>query len=327
MFHLIEPNLGRISGGLRYNRQVAEAADGLITRHSLDGNWAEPRARDIDALHNVIAACNGPVLLDGLIGCSLSRPLASRLPVVILVHALAETVEAHEREAACLGAADAVIATSDYAANELRQRHGVAVTTAIPGVAPRRLATGGGGGNFICVGALEPNKNQAFLAAVLTELLQKTSIPWRCIFAGPATNPAYARNLAAELQEMPAERGVLAGELDEPAMHELYDRADLLLLPSRAETFGLVVREASAAGIPAFVTAGTGAEESLSAGHALPLDNSVWVDALSRWLKEPQYRQTVHRAAQDARQNLDYGWETTAHTILDVLDRVTLDPG
>ena len=56
--------------------------------------------------------------------------------------------------------------------------------------------------------------------------------------------------------------GILVGQ----ALDQKWDTADLLVLTSRIETYGLVVVEALARGIPAVVSAGTGAVEALQEG-------------------------------------------------------------
>ena len=160
MFHLVEPALGRISGGLRYNWAVVDAAEGQLQRHAITGGWPEPSEQDIAALTELIASLDGPVLLDGLIGCSLPTPLAEDRPIVQLVHALAETSEATRRERQHLRAADAVVATSQFAADELRKRHGVQAVVATPGVEARPAAVGGTGGSLISVGAWNPIKTK-----------------------------------------------------------------------------------------------------------------------------------------------------------------------
>lgn len=322
MFHLIEPQLGRISGGLRYNHAVVEAAAGQIQRHEIPGAWPHPIRADVQALNDLICRLDGPVLLDGLIGCSLEPPVCAHVPIVQLVHALAESPTARDRERNCLKAADAVVATSRFAAEALKHRHGIEVTVAAPGVEPRPVATGSKGRHFISVGGIEPNKNQRFLAHVLGQLDSLGLTDWHCTFAGPATDTAYAAELRRDLAQLPGSRTTLAGELDADALAALYDTADLLVFPSRAETFGLVVREATAAGIPALVTAGTGAEEALGGGTALELEEAAWVDALRRWLTEPSLRETFQTDAQVARQRLSYGWQATANTILNVLASV-----
>jgi glycosyltransferase involved in cell wall biosynthesis len=321
MFHLIEPQLGRVSGGLRYNHAVIDAA-GSVQRHELPGAWPQPTHDDVLGLQRLLAQLDRPVLLDGLIGCALDSPVQSPVPIVQLVHALADTPAAQQRERQCLQAADAVVATSRYAAAELYRRHGLEVTVAPPGVQPRPLATGGNGGHFICVGGVEPNKNQLFLADVLAQLYASGLGEWHCTIAGPLNDPDYATRLRQSLAQLPKACTQITGELDEQALAALYDSADLLLLPSRAETFGLVVREATAAGIPSLVSAGTGAEEALDAGRALELEHTAWVEALRRWLTDQQHRQQLCAEAQAARQHLTYGWRATAETLLDVLTTV-----
>jgi|SRR5690625_1302196 len=320
MFRLIEPALGRVSGGLRYNHAVAAAAGNTLSIQQLPGSWPDPTAHDVAVLQQTVEGLDAPILLDGLIGCSLPSPVQASVPIVQLVHALAEGPEAQRREALNLHAASAVVTTSQFAADQLYQRHGLRAVTATPGVEPRPLAIGGDGGSMICVGAIEHNKNQLFLANVLDRLSQRDDTAWQCAFAGPLTDPAYAQQVRRALDPIP--QATLAGELSAPDLAELYYRADLLVLPSLAETYGLVIDEASAAGIPAFVTAGTGAEEALGAGEALPLDELVWTAALYRWITDRPYRAALRRQAHQAREQLQYGWEPTAQRILQVLKEV-----
>lgn len=324
MFHLVEPELGRVSGGLRYNHAMADAAQGQILRHQLPGAWPRPAQSDIAALQRLVDDFDRPVLLDGLIGCSLPQPLETNTPVVQLVHALATTPEEQQREQDCLQAADEVITISHFAAAELQHRYNITAAVASPGVETRPLAAGSTGSHFISVGAVEPNKNQLFLLEVLQHLHQWGLRNWHYTVAGPLTDRSYARLVQTRAARFPEGSITIAGELDAKGMAELYDSADLLLLPSRSETFGLVVHEATAAGIPAIVTAGTGAEEALGGGLALQLDPTVWATELRRWLTSTTYRQQLRARARAARQALPYGWEHTAKTVLQTLHAVSL---
>ena len=69
---LIEPGLGRVSGGLRYNRSVADAAHGAITRHTLSGTWPDPSAQDDAALRHLAARFHEPIIVDGLISMGVT---------------------------------------------------------------------------------------------------------------------------------------------------------------------------------------------------------------------------------------------------------------
>ena len=72
----------------------------------------------------------------------------------------------------------------------------------------------------------------------------------------------------------------LTGRLTGSALAEVWAATDLLVSTSRVETYGLVVAEALAHGIPAVVPAGTGAVESLGRVDGLPPGQSVDPDAI-----------------------------------------------
>ena len=104
------------------------------------------------------------------------------------------------------------------------------------------------------------------------------------------------------------------------------------MLPSRTETYGLVVLEALARGIPAVVSAGTGAIEALqegatkhstaTPGTSVPAGDSAGLAAvLRRWLTEPVLRRAWRQAALARRDTLP-GWQQTAQAVLAYLYRL-----
>lgn len=315
---LIEPDLGRVSGGLRYNRAVADAADGAITRHALPGAWPDPSAQDDAALRHLAAQFDEPVIVDGLIGCSLKEPLDLAVPLIQLVHAPLAVANpaARDRERANLTAASAVVTTSSHATDQVRSLYGVDATAAAPGVTKREPAAGTEtGSRLVCIGAVEENKNQLFLARVLVALAETGVDGCHCTFAGPPTDPEYAEHLRRACAELPSGTVTMAGELDSQAVDALLAASDLLLLPSHRETYGMVVTEAASAAIPALVSAGTGAEEALAAGLALPLVEEQWVAALTQWLKDAEHRGSLRDEAARLRPGLRT-WGDTARTVL-----------
>ncbi len=111
-----------------------------------------------------------------------------------------------------------------------------------------------------------------------------------------------------------------------PALEREWSRTDLLVLASRVETFGLVVTEAFAHGIPALVGAGTGAVEAL-VGDALtpppgaaadPSDPDALAAAVRAFLADPQLRGHWRQHALARREHLR-PWSETAREVLAAL--------
>ncbi|MCT1922616.1 glycosyltransferase [Brevibacterium luteolum] len=323
--HLIEPALGRASGGARYNRAVTDAAAGQLRLHSVPGSWPDPSAADEARVHHLLAELDGPVVLDGLLGCALRTPPVCAGPLLQLVHlprgrgggaALA-------RERACLQAADGIIVTSQHAGADIAGLYRLRAAVARPGTERRPLTVPEAAGTrLLCLASVEERKNQLLLAAALTTV--QAAMPdagISCVFAGPITEPDYAEQLRQALTRLPAGSWKITGELDEHGVDAALAAADLLLLPSVHETFGMVITEAAAAGIPAFVTAGTGAQEALQAGWALPPEPGAWAEALMTWLGDESERTQLREQAQRARKHLP-GWEETATALLAAVDAV-----
>lgn len=338
--HLIEPDLGRISGGAAFNRALAEAAGSRIVLHSVPGFWAEPGPAESAAVHDLLAAVTGPVLLDGLIATALPELMTDPAhenrrghgPLIPLFHCLADGDDSagRDRERQVISAAPAVITTSRFTAAGLESRYGIRAEAVVPGNPARPQSSGGGEGHVVCIGAIEENKGQLLIAEAVTELMTAESArsdvraqdeaaaeqPWRVTFAGPLVDAEYGRRLQSACRDLPAGRADIVGELGPAEIDALYGNADLLLLPSRSEAYGMVVAEAAAAGIPAFVTAGTGAEEPLGAGLGLPRTVGAWRQALHRWLTDDEFRTELAESARRNRPNAVRSWAGTAGAVV-----------
>lgn len=85
---------------------------------------------------------------------------------------------------------------------------------------------------------------------------------------------------------------------------ELYARCDLLLLPTRAEGFGIVFAEAAAFSLPSLACKTTGVETAVADGQsgillALDADADAFADVIESWYRRPErYRQLVSGARQ-----------------------------
>ena len=117
-------------------------------------------------------------------------------------------------------------------------------------------------GHLICVGVLSRHKGQDLLVEALADL---GDLDWQCVLAGPLDrDPDFVRQLRARITALRyGDRVRLAGVLTGPVLSEAYSTADLLVAPSRSETYGMTVTEALAHGLPVMATAVGGLPEAL----------------------------------------------------------------
>jgi glycosyltransferase involved in cell wall biosynthesis/GT2 family glycosyltransferase len=117
------------------------------------------------------------------------------------------------------------------------------------------------------VGRFEPRKGFDIAAKVAT-LLARQARPIEIWFAGGALNEATHAELLSDGVDVSEANGRIRflGEVGRQALDDLYVDCDLLLAPSRFESFGLVGIEAMAAGRPVMVLGGSGLAEVVEDG-------------------------------------------------------------
>ncbi|WP_239085862.1 glycosyltransferase family 4 protein [Catellatospora methionotrophica] len=318
------------SGGNVYDRRVCDglAASGwTVHEHPVPGAWPYPTATDLDRLAGVLATLpdGAVVLLDGLVAVAAPDVLAActpRLRPVVLAHMLFGDADPDLRpgEARVLRGAAAVVTTSHWCRRRAIEAYALPpahVHAAPPGVDPAPPAPATAAGTrLLCVAALAPHKGHDLLLDALDTL---TGLPWSCVLVGsPERDPAYAARLRAHPV---ADRITFAGVRTGGGLDAAYDAADLLVLPSHGESYGMVVTEALARGIPVLATDVQGLPEALGAapdgtvpGLLVPPDSAALADALRRWLTDPGLRERLRQAAQARRGGLT-GWAHTADQV------------
>jgi glycosyltransferase involved in cell wall biosynthesis len=285
--------------------------------------WAvhEHAVRDAAALADAVGRIpdGAVVLLDGLIASPAPEalvPHSGRLWQVVLLHM--PQGHAHERDV--LAAADAIVTTSEWSRRRLGELYGLArVHVAAPGVDLADLAPGTpDGGALLCVAAVTPGKGHDVLLDALDSL---PDLAWRCTCVGSVEKDrAFADGVRRR-----NDRVEFPGPLTGPDLDRTYASADLLVLASRAETYGMVITEALARGIPILASDVGGVREALGdmrAGLLVPPgDPPALGAALRTWLTDAELRARLRRAARERRATL-LGWDTTTSVVVDVLAQV-----
>lgn len=334
----------RPSGGNTYDRRVCAglgAAGWRVRAHSIPGSWPLPGTAAREALAVVLAGIpdGSVVLVDGLLACSAPGALvraADRVRLVVLVHmplgdgpAGHEIVGARERERDVLAAATAIITTSGWTRERLLDEYPLdarRVRVAEPGADRADVAPGTpAGGQLLCVAAVAPHKGHDMLLAALAD---NAGLPWCCTCVGPLDrDPRFVARLRRAAQG----RGIVdrlrfAGTRSGAELEQAYAAADALVLASRVESYGMVVTEALAHGLPVIATAVGGLPEALgrTADGRLPGllvppgDQHALTVALRRWLQDAHLRHQLREAALDRRESLS-GWAVTAAAVAGVL--------
>jgi len=257
------------------------------------------------------------------------------LRVVGLVHhpLAAETgIEPHvvrrleESERRALAAVRLVIVTSRATAEAL-QRYGVAanrIAVVEPGTERAPLARGSGDAvrNLLCVASLVPRKGHDVLLRALADV-PRTDWVLTCV-GSHYRSTATVERLCAQIDAEGLEDHVrLVGEVDAATLAAHYDRADIFVLPTRYEGYGMAVAEALAHGLPVISTP-TGAIADLigrDAGMLVPPgDAEALTAALWRVLDDDGLRQRLREGARRVRQRLP-SWDDQSAMMADALER------
>lgn len=233
--------------------------------------------------------------------------------------------------------ADALVASTPVEARELVDLYGAdpsRVHVVEPGVdldrfrpgdavdARRRLGLPLDRPVVLFAGRVQPLKAPDVLVRALGELRASgRPVPLLVVLGGPSGRPTAVRELRALAVTLGVDDDVVVRP---PAPRDQlvtwYRAADLVAMPSRSESFGLVAVEAQASGTPVLAAAVGGLRTvvdddvsgRLVAGH----DPAVWADALADALADDARRARWSAAARQVAER--YAWSTAADQVLKV---------
>ena len=332
----------RPSGGNVYDRKVCDGLAALgwsVKEHPARGAWpASDRAARATLAALLSGVSDGElVVVDGLIASALPDvivPEVDRLRLVIVLHMPlgGMSAQAAELERSVLSNVAAVVTTSQWTRRWVLDHYALRserVHVAEPGAEITDLASGTpSGGSLLCVGAVKPAKGHDVLVMALATL---QDLQWHCTCVGAVDLDArFVERIRAQAAESRiAGRLSFLGPLKDSDLDSAYNSADVLVSASRAETYGMVVTEALARGLPVVATNVGGVPEALDGSTdttrpgllVAPGDPNGLAAALREWLEDGDQRQRLRKAAQARRLALS-DWDHTARRLARVLDMV-----
>jgi glycosyltransferase involved in cell wall biosynthesis len=332
------------TGGTVYDKRVmAElwTAGWAVQHLQWPSSFPYPSPADEAAVAASLAALpNGAlVLIDGLAFGVLPEAAATeaeRLRLVALVHhplALESGLSSDDAqrlvisERLALMHVRAVIVTSEMTAATLERDYGVSrakITVATPGiekpahigVRPQNTVP-----SLLAVATVTPRKAYDVL---IDGLVRIADLDWRCTIAGSLDRaPETVATVRRQIEDHGLTgRIALIGEIADPA--PLYEAADIFVLPSRYEGYGMAIAEALAHGVPVIATRVGAIPEVVpdGAGILVPVDDpAALADALRKLIEDPSVRrQHADNAALAAARFAT--WPETATRIASALDAV-----
>ncbi|HMK78961.1 MAG TPA: glycosyltransferase family 4 protein [Xanthobacteraceae bacterium] len=319
------------TGGFAYDKRMIAELRALGWRAdylNLGDGFPHPDAltRAAARAHLLDVPKGRPIVVDGLAFGVLpeaAEALSRTHPLVALVHhplALetgttpdqATALRGSERTA--LSFARNVIANSPLTARTLMADYAVPqarITIAPPGtdrpsVARRNSARPGTPVALLTVGAIVPRKGHDVLAEALATLID---LPWRLTIVGDCSrDPACVGRLRRAIEAFRlGPRVTIEDATPTQRLAALYAAADLFVLASHYEGFGMAYAEAIAYGLPVVGTTGGAIPDTVpaSAGVLVPPGDAVSLAAALRALLEhPAEREQLAAGARAAAQLL-----------------------
>jgi glycosyltransferase involved in cell wall biosynthesis len=327
---LIPGDLAAPTGGYVYDRRIARGLRGMgwhVGVRGLDASFPRPTPAALVRAGEILAQTpsDALVLIDGLaMGAMPDRVVAEsrRLRLVALVHhpLCAESGLTEEQatllrdsEQTAVVAARRVVVTSRHTAGLVADLGVPAARIDVvePGTDPAPLARGSGSEtlHLLCVAALTYRKGHGVLIDALAALKNRN---WHLTCVGSLDrDPETVSVLRRRLARLGLERRVtLTGELGSAALADRYHRADVFVLATRFEGYGMALAEALARGLPVLSTRTGAVADTVpnEAGILVPPDDPASLaQALAEVMDDPALRARLARGARRAR-GLLTGW-------------------
>jgi glycosyltransferase involved in cell wall biosynthesis len=203
-----------------------------------------------------------------------------------------------------LARADEIVVNSHVAARTFREAGhiGTPIHVLYPVVDTDRFrpveAERAGPFTVLYVGMITPRKGVHYLLEALGRL---APADFRLVLVGGAGTRGMRRRLATAAASIPVEQVSRDFSRDDPS--EVFGRADVLVLPSVEDGFGVVALEAMASGVPVITTAPCGAADVVvegGNGFVVPSRDAIALADRIAWMaSHPEAHRTMRVAARE----------------------------
>ena len=327
---------------------VDEFADGVLKSMTSAGTPAGGDDPPFEAVH-------ANYWLSGVAGHTIKHQLD--LPLVSTFHTLdrvkaeasPEEVEAHsshlraEAEAAVIRCSDTVLASCSVEAAQITDLYGAdpsRIRIVAPGVdhaffgpgdrtqARRALALPAEGPLLLFAGRIQPLKGVAVAVATLASVVRDEPSARLVVVGGPSG--PHGQEEVDRIHELVASLGLSDRVVFVPPRpHELlstyYRAADVCLVPSRSESFGLVALEAAACGTPVVASDVGGLRTLVDHGRTGYLVEDADPEAYAAWVRqilaEPLLAERLSTGS--VLRARRYTWARAAHLLVDIYTDLT----
>jgi glycosyltransferase involved in cell wall biosynthesis len=338
-------DLATPTGGYAYDRRIIAELIALghhVAVLDLGDGFPRPSPQlRAQALARLAAVPRGqPIVIDGLAMGVLPEvdEIGRTHALIALVHhplayesglSAANAQKLRDSERAALAAASRVVTTSMSTARLLISDYAVPADRLIvapPGNDRVAVARGSGGGtvSLLAVGAVVPRKGYDVLVAALAEV---GDLSWRLAIVGDrGRDVGEAARLDADIAARRlGDRIEVVGAVGDARLAELFAGADMFVLASRFEGYGMVYAEAVAHGLPVIGTTAGAIPETVPPGAGIlvpPDDVPALAEALRRLIVEPAARHALATAARAAAAGLPT-WRDSARLLAGAIEAAT----
>ncbi|MES2603315.1 MAG: glycosyltransferase family 4 protein [Pseudomonadota bacterium] len=343
LYFAVPGDLNTLTGGYGYDRRLLVGLRALgmqVEHHALAASFPAPDAAALSAANHWLQSLpdNATVLIDGLafgVMDAVAAQHAERLRLIALCHhplsletglSADKQQQLHQSEQRVLQIARAIVVTSTMTRRTLIEQFSIAgekITAAAPGTDRRGFAACQGQPPILLtVATLTQRKAHDVL---ITALSQLQHLPWRARFVGGGEFDAeWTRHLLQQVQTAGLQSRIdFVGALTE--LHNEYIAADIFVLPSLFEGYGMAFAEALAYGLPVIAGRAGAVPTVVPASAGLLVEPGSVEDlrgALHSLLTDTALQQRLQSGAREAATHLPT-WEQAAITVKELIMKVS----